>query len=255
MAARPALPVPRTSDLLPSPGEVVSDGSPSPTPADNPGHDEPAPTGQGSHTKMMLSAVAILVLGLGLFGGHDKSSPDASAPPRAAPVSASSAPPPRQAAGQPSGRHLPRSRPVRLLIPKISVDAPFTDLAIGPTGRLEPPPAPDVNLVGWHAKGASPGETGTAIIAGHVDTATSAAVFVDLGELEKGDVFHVDRADGRRASFVVDSVETFDKGHFPSRRVYEDTATAQVRLITCAGDYDRTARDYTDNLVVFAHLL
>ncbi|WP_406100637.1 class F sortase [Streptomyces canus] len=228
---------------------------PPPTPADNPGHDEPAPTGQGSHTKMMLSAVAILVLGLGLFGGQDKSSPDASAPPRAAPVSASSAPPPRQAAGQPSGRHLPRSRPVRLLIPKISVDAPFTDLAIGPTGRLEPPPAHDVNLVGWHAKGASPGETGTAIIAGHVDTATSAAVFVDLGELEKGDVFHVDRADGRRASFVVDSVETFDKGHFPSRRVYEDTATAQVRLITCAGDYDHTARDYKDNLVVFAHLL
>lgn len=88
-----------------------------------------------------------------------------------------------------------------------------------------------------------------------MDTATSAAVFVDLGELEKGDVFHVDRADGRRASFVVDSVETFDKGHFPSRRVYEDTATAQVRLITCAGDYDHTARDYKDNLVVFAHLL
>jgi LPXTG-site transpeptidase (sortase) family protein len=227
---------------------------PPPTPADNPGHEEPAPTGQGSHTKMMLGAVAIMVLALGLFGGRDESSSDAPVPPRAAPVSAS-APPPRQAAGQPAGRHQPRSRPVRLLIPKISVDAPFTDLAIGSSGRLEPPPAHDVNLVGWHAKGASPGETGTAIIAGHVDTATSAAVFVDLGELEKGDVFHVDRADGRRASFLVDSVETFDKGHFPSRRVYEDTAAAQVRLITCAGDYDRTARDYTDNLVVFAHLL
>ncbi|MFI6668929.1 class F sortase [Streptomyces sp. NPDC050481] len=227
---------------------------PPPTPADNPGHEEPAPTGQGSHTRIMLSAVAILVLAAGLFGGHDESSSDASAPPRAAPVSASALPP-RQAAGQPAGRHLPRSRPVRLLIPKISVDAPFTDLAIGPSGRLEPPPAHDVNLVGWHAKGASPGETGTAIIAGHVDTATSAAVFVNLGELAKGDVFHVDRADGRRASFVVDSVETFDKGHFPSRRVYEDTTTAQVRLITCAGDYDHTARDYKDNLVVFAHLL
>ncbi|MFF7543874.1 class F sortase [Streptomyces canus] len=228
---------------------------PPPTPAANPGPEEPAPTGQGSHTKVMLSAVAILVVALGLFGGHDESSSDAPVPPRAAAPVSASAPPPRQAAGQPAGRHLPRSRPVRLLIPKISVDAPFTDLAIGPSGRLEPPPAHDTNLVGWHAKGASPGETGTAIIAGHVDTATSAAVFVELGELEKGDVFHVDRADGRRASFRVDRVETFDKDHFPSRRVYEDTATAQVRLITCAGDYDRSARDYTDNLVVFAHLL
>jgi LPXTG-site transpeptidase (sortase) family protein len=143
---------------------------------------------------------------------------------------------------------------VRLRIPKISVDAPFTDLFIGRSGQLEAPPAHDVNLVGWHAKGASPGEIGTSIIAGHVDTKTSAAVFVRLSELKKGDVFHVDRADRRRATFVVDSVETFDKDRFPDERVYGDTPQAQARLITCAGDYDRTVKDYTDNLVVFAHL-
>ncbi|MFJ8531993.1 class F sortase [Streptomyces sp. NPDC093591] len=152
------------------------------------------------------------------------------------------------------GKHLPRSRPTRLLIPKISVDAPFTDLAIGSSGQLQPPPAHDTNLVGWYAKGASPGETGTSIIAGHVDTATSAAVFANLSELKKGDRFQVERADGRSASFVIDSVETFDKDSFPSRRVYGDTPRAQVRLITCAGDYDRQVKDYTANLVVFAHL-
>ncbi len=226
-------------------------------PADSPGPDDPAPAGEGSHTKVMLGAAALLVLAVSLFGQHGGSSSEASRPPLAVPASVpvASAPPPGQAAGQPAGRQLPRSRPVRLLIPKISVDAPFTDLAIGPTGRLEPPPAHDTNLVGWHAKGVSPGEPGTAIIAGHVDTTTSAAVFVNLGELQEGDVFHVDRADGRRASFVVDSVETFEKDNFPSRRVYDDTARPEVRLITCAGDYDHTARDYKDNLVVFAHLL
>jgi LPXTG-site transpeptidase (sortase) family protein len=228
-----------------------------PSPADSPGPDDPAPAGEGSHTKVMLAAAAVLVLAVSLFGGNGGSSPEASRPPLSVPASVpvASAPPPGQAAGQPAGRQLPRSRPVRLLIPKISVDAPFTDLAIGPTGRLEPPPAHDTNLVGWHAKGVSPGEPGTAIIAGHVDTATSAAVFVNLGELQEGDVFHVDRADGRRASFVVDSVETFEKDNFPSRRVYDDTARPEVRLITCAGDYDHTANDYKDNLVVFAHLL
>ncbi|MEU1478473.1 class F sortase [Streptomyces sp. NPDC001668] len=226
---------------------------PSP-PADNPGHDEPAPAGQGSPSKLMLGAAAAVVLAVVLFGGNDDSAPDASPPAPAVSASVRDAPP-EQAAGQPAGRTLPRSRPVRLLIPKISVDAPFTDLFIGPTGRLEPPPGYDTNLVGWHAKGVSPGEAGTAIIAGHVDTATSAAVFVELGELRKGDVFHVDRADGRRATFTVDSVETFDKSNFPSRRVYADTPRAEVRLITCAGDYDHTAKDYTDNLVVFAHLV
>lgn len=219
------------------------------SPADNP-----------SRTKVMvIGAVAALVLAFSLFGGNDTATDTASsntassdAPRPSRPAHTAAAAPP--AAAQPAGKHLPRSRPVRLLIPKISVDAPFTELAIGRTGQLEPPPADDTNLVGWHAKGASPGEAGTSIIAGHVDTATSAAVFADLGELKKGDVFHVRRADGRKASFVVDSVETFDKENFPSRRVYADTAQAQVRLITCAGDYDRTVRDYTENLVVFAHL-
>ncbi|MFI9150326.1 class F sortase [Streptomyces sp. NPDC053367] len=221
--------------------------APSPPPAD--GDTLDAKPGATRPPMLMMSAVACTVLAMSLVGGNDESPRTAAPPPSTRPVA--SAPP----AGQPAGKHLPRSRPVRLLIPKISVDAPFTDLSVGLSGQLEPPPAGDTNLVGWHAKGASPGEVGTSIIAGHVDTATSAAVFVGLGELEKGDVFHVDRADGRRASFVVDSVETFDKDDFPDERVYGDTGQAQVRLITCAGDYDHAVKDYTDNLVVFAHLV
>jgi len=236
---------------------------------------------------LLMSAVAVLILATSLVGRHHTPpgmSSDSLPAPRDAVASAASAPPagqpaeaqetdrgatPRPARTQqspqspksaqssksrPSQKYLPRSKPVRLLIPKISVDAPFTELAIGPKGQLEAPPADDVNLVGWHADGPSPGEAGTSVIAGHVDTVTSPAVFVNLGELKKGDVFHVQRADRRKASFVVDSVETFDKDNFPNDRVYADTPEAEVRLITCAGDYDRTVKDYTDNLVVFAHL-
>ncbi|MDX2681582.1 class F sortase [Streptomyces sp. NY05-11A] len=214
----------------------------------------------------MLCAAAAVILALNLFGGN-ATAPGAPSPPHAPPgaaaLAASAAPDTStsapsaedEAAESPLGKHLPRSRPVRLLIPKISVDAPFTDLVIGPSGRLEPPPANDVNLVGWHVAGASPGETGTAIIAGHVDTKTSPAVFAGLSELVKGDTFSVRRADGRTATFRVDTAETFAKDDFPSERVYADTAQAQVRLITCAGSYDRTVKDYTDNLVVFAHLI
>ncbi|MER5209647.1 class F sortase [Streptomyces sp. NPDC002838] len=228
--------------------------------------DDPAPAGRGSRTGVtVLCAVAALVLAVNLFGERD---PSSDTPSGALSAASSAAPsdtsrPPRttqagpsaSSAGRPAGKHLPRAKPVRLIIPKISVSAPFTPLAIGRTGQLEAPPADDVNLVGWHAEGASPGERGTAIIAGHVDTATSPAVFAELGELKEGDTFRVTRADRRTARFVVDSVETFDKKHFPDRRVYADTPQAQVRLITCAGDYDRSAKDYTENLVVFAHLV
>lgn len=187
--------------------------------------------------------VALLLLAVGMLGGKPH---DASAPARAGGVAATA---------HPAGKHLPRSRPTRLSIPEIGVDAPFTDLTIGEGGRLDPPPANDVNLVGWYAKGAAPGEPGTAIIAGHVDTTTSAAVFAHLRDLEPGDRFSVARADGKSADFVVDSAETFAKDDFPSHRVYGDTPRAEARLITCTGDYDHTAKDYTENLVVFAHLV
>ncbi|MFH8441833.1 class F sortase [Streptomyces sp. NPDC018026] len=214
--------------------------------------DDETTTGQGSRSGLMvLCAVALLILAVSLVGGNDTSA-DSSRPPLPPHpgTTASSAPP----ATGPADSALPRSKPVRLLIPEISVDAPFTDLAIGDKGQLQPPPAGDTNLVGWYAKGTSPGEKGTSIIAGHVDTKTSAAVFARLDQLDKGDKFQVRRADGRTATFVVDSLETFAKDEFPSDRVYGDADRPEVRLITCAGDYDRKAKDYTDNLVVFAHL-
>ncbi|MEU6452742.1 class F sortase [Streptomyces sp. NPDC046979] len=231
-------------------------------PPSTPAADEKPTTGQGSRPGLMvLCGVALLILAVSLIGGNDTST-DSSRPPLPAqpaqPATSASPKAGPSATGtsrtRPAGPVLPRSKPVRLLIPEISVDAPFTGLAIGAGGQLQPPPAADTNLVGWYAKGVSPGERGTSIIAGHVDTKTSAAVFARLGQLDEGDVFHVRRADGRKASFEVDGLETFAKDEFPSQRVYGDTDRAEVRLITCAGDYDRQAKDYTDNLVVFAHL-
>jgi LPXTG-site transpeptidase (sortase) family protein len=201
----------------------------------------------------VLCAVALLILAVSLIGGNDTSA-DNSRPPMAAAQPGATAPSAAADTRTDPRTDLRRSKPVRLLIPEISVDAPFTDLAIGANGQLQAPPPDDTNLVGWYAKGASPGEKGTSIIAGHVDTKTSPAVFARLDRLDEGDVFHVQRSDGTKASFVVDSLETFDKDAFPSKRVYGDADRAEVRLITCAGDYDRRAKDYTENLVVFAHL-
>ncbi|MGW2724398.1 class F sortase [Streptomyces sp. NPDC001492] len=224
---------------------------PPPSPSSD---DQPAPSERAVPRSgvMMICVAACLVLAASMISGQDTSA-GTSRPQSAASVRHSAAS--TMSPGQPVGKHLPRSRPVRLRIPKIWVDAPFTGLSLGPNGQLQPPPGDDTNLVGWHTKGASPGEPGTAVIAGHVDTKTSAAVFASLGQLDKGDVFYVERADGRTATFRVDSVETFEKDDFPSDRVYDDTPQAQVRLITCAGNYDRSVMDYTDNLVVFAHLV
>ncbi|MDX3452870.1 class F sortase [Streptomyces sp. ME02-8801-2C] len=205
--------------------------------------------------RLIAWSVVLLIPVLFLFSGNDEPSDDARAPRVAVAHAPSVSATPKASVAPKGGKHLPRAQPTRLRIPAIGVDAPFVGLAIGASGQLEPPPADDVNLVGWQANGVSPGEAGTAIIAGHVDTATSPAVFAGLSEVEKGTRFSVNRSDGRTAVFVVDSVETFAKDAFPDDRVYADTPQAQVRLITCAGDYDHSVKDYTDNLVVFAHLV
>ncbi|MEU6776772.1 class F sortase [Streptomyces sp. NPDC046759] len=224
-----------------------------PTPA------EPQADGRSSGRggRLTLWGVAVFLLAVSMLGGHHTSDDKTPRASRAAGASAvTPVDPLLPEEEQPeAGTSLPRSTPVRLRIPKIAVNAPFTTLTIGASGQLKPPPAGDTNLVGWYAKGAAPGEKGTAIIAGHVDTKTSAAVFANLGELRRGDHFSVERADGRTARFVVDDAETFDKDDFPSKRVYADAERPEARLITCAGAYDHTAKDYTENLVVFAHLV
>lgn len=165
------------------------------------------------------------------------------APASSASASASTAPP-----------ELPPSPPKRISIKSIAVDAPFTPLAIGPSGQLDAPPANDANLAGWFKDGATPGERGTSVVAGHVDTKTGPAVFLLLSTLKAGNTVDITREDGVVATFEVDSVETFSKADFPNERVYADKGTAQLRLITCGGVYDKKKKDYEDNVVVFAHL-
>ncbi|MFD0276229.1 class F sortase [Kitasatospora sp. NPDC127111] len=180
----------------------------------------------------------------------------ASASPGAAPASptAAAAQAPAKAAAVPAAPPLKRSKPTRLRIPQIGVDAPFTELTLNPAGQLNAPPPENKNLVGWYRDGVTPGERGSAVVAGHVDTTKGAAVFLLLSLLMPGNKVEVQRADGTVAVFTVDSVETFPKDAFPDQKVYGKTPDAQLRLITCGGTYDKKRRDYLDNVVVFAHL-
>ncbi|WP_457028520.1 class F sortase [Kitasatospora sp. P5_F3] len=177
------------------------------------------------------------------------------APRQVAAVAPAAAPTARASSlAAPAAPALPRSRPVRLWIPQLFVEAPFVELGLDRAGALEAPAKEDRNLVGWYRDGASPGERGSAVVAGHVDTTTGPAVFLMLHLLTPGNTIDITRTDGIVATFAVDSVQTFPKDRFPDQQVYADTDTAQLRLITCGGAYDRQRKDYTDNVVVFAHL-
>ncbi|MEU0113757.1 class F sortase [Streptomyces bobili] len=148
---------------------------------------------------------------------------------------------------------LPPSPPDRVRIPSIRVDAPLMGLGLTTSGSLDVPPAARKNLAGWYESGTTPGETGTAIVAGHVDNADGPAVFYDLGAVRRGATIEVDRRDGGVAVFTVDAVEVYDAHAFPDKKVYGAAARAELRVITCGGGYSR-ATGYRGNVVVFAHL-
>ncbi len=148
----------------------------------------------------------------------------------------------------------PRSaaEPVRVRVPGIGVDSPLERLGIDPAGALETPA--DYDLAGWFGGGPAPGDVGPAVLAGHVDSTEGPAVFWRLRELTAGDEVLVDRADGTTARFTVTRVERHPKDAFPTDAVYGPTPDAQLRLVTCGGEFDRSARSYRDNVVVFARL-
>ncbi|MFI5764399.1 class F sortase [Streptomyces sp. NPDC051563] len=148
---------------------------------------------------------------------------------------------------------LPGSPPTRIRIPSIRVDAPLTGLGLQADGSLEVPPPARRDLAGWYREGTTPGATGTAVVAGHVDDASGPAVFYHLGALRRGALIEIARADGRTAVFTVHAVEVYDAKAFPDSLVYGSSPRAELRVITCGGGFSKRT-GYQGNVVVFAHL-
>ncbi|MSW64237.1 MAG: sortase, partial [Actinobacteria bacterium] len=60
---------------------------------------------------------------------------------------------------------------------------------------------------------------------------------------------------GSTLTFQVTRVAEYPKTAFATTEVYGPTVDAQLRLITCGGEFDRSRRSYVDNIVVYASLV
>jgi sortase (surface protein transpeptidase) len=169
-------------------------------------------------------------------------------------------PEPDQAAGGAAAAHGFRSVrsyqgtpvPVRIDIPKIHVTSSLDRLGRAADGTVEVPS--DWQVAGWYAPGPRPGDPGSAVILGHVDSKSGPAVFYRLRELDRGDEIRVARADGSTVRFIVERTQQYPKDRFPTDEVYYPTLTPALRLVTCGGAFDPTAGHYRSNIIVFATL-
>lgn len=206
---------------------------------------------------LALVAVAAVALVVAVTGQQEPPQPAAApaAGGTAAPRVPDAVPPPGPAPS-PAPAEQAVAAPVSVAIPAIDVRSDLVRLGTNGDGTVEVPPLAEDDQGGWYERGPAPGAVGPAVILGHVDSQEwGPGIFFDLGALRAGDEVAVTREDGSVATFAVDRVERHRKDDFPTIEVYGNTDDAQLRLITCGGDFDSAVRSYEDNVIAFATLV
>jgi hypothetical protein len=141
--------------------------------------------------------------------------------------------------------------PVGLRLPAIEVDAAIEPVGVDNGTGLTAVPE-DIDQVGWYRFGPAPGEPGSAVLLGHVDSRVQGiGAFFRLSSLELGARVVVVFGDGTTRAFTVVGRRSYPKSALPPA-VFDRTGPPRLALITCGGAFDRATRHYADNVVVYA---
>lgn len=139
--------------------------------------------------------------------------------------------------------------PIRLRIPRLSVDAPVIPVGLERDGAMGIPQSAEE--VGWFNRGVKPGTTGNAVLAGHLDTVLGTpGVFAQLRAMQPGDPIEVTDANGTLQRFTVRTTAVYPEDQAPLEEIFGAASGAQLRLITCHGPWG--GETYQERLVVTA---
>jgi len=141
--------------------------------------------------------------------------------------------------------------PVRLKIYRIGVNAVIEKVGLKKDGSMDVPAHP--MDVAWYGFGPRPGETGSAVMAGHVDWWYGAkAAFANLRKLKPGDKISVQDDRGAIIFFTVRGSRAYDAAADVADVFTSADGKAHLNLVTCFGKWDKLAKQYSKRLVVFA---
>ena len=141
--------------------------------------------------------------------------------------------------------------PQHLTIPIIGISAQIKNLSVNSKGEME---VPDNSYdVGWFKLGSRPGERGSAVIAGHVDSETGkAGVFANLNRLNEGDKIYIDDDQGAQMIFIVSGSRVYDPGF--AEEIFSANDGKYLNLVTCNGVWEKKFHSYSKRLVVFSEI-
>jgi len=144
----------------------------------------------------------------------------------------------------------PAPRPIGLIVDSLGISsAPIIDVGVESNGEMEIPGATEI---GWYRFGPTPGEPGSAVLAAHIAFNGRDGVFRDLDEVEVGDIVEVLYDDGSTSRFQITVTAQYAKDELPVDRIFSKDGDPVLTLITCGGDFNRSLRSYSDNVVAYA---
>ena len=144
------------------------------------------------------------------------------------------------------------SAPVKIDLPSIGASDDIVPVGLDAAGEMELPP---VTQVGWYKLAPRPGQTGRAVLAGHVDYGGTPGAFKRLAQLKPGDDVVVTDAAGMVRRFDVTRVERILKADYQARTVplvFNHTSGVELALVTCGGKL--VGSEYDSNDVVIGTL-
>jgi hypothetical protein len=149
-------------------------------------------------------------------------------------------------------------QPLHLRIPGLQIDTPVLNVGTTANGQMDAPTSQAINSpywssVFWYAPGTAPGQSGNAVIAGHVDrVGGDPAIFWSLHTMKPHDLVIVQTQGKGALKFTVDRVVKYPAdapGKAILDAVFGPTSGHHLNLITCSGVW--TGQGYDERLVVF----
>lgn len=152
-------------------------------------------------------------------------------------------------------------RPVRIVIPRIYVDAPIVTLGLEPGTDIFAVPSRG-DQAAWYDTNPPPGLGYNSIFSGHVDWQTTdhqpiAGVFYRLRELQIGDKIDVALEDGNTISYRVTGNVAIDYNDPNLGKALAPAPRDEITLVTCGGSWianpaEENGGNYTHRVIVRA---
>jgi sortase A len=144
---------------------------------------------------------------------------------------------------------IPPAIPTILSIDNIDVHAPIEPVGLVNNEMGTPTTA---DAVSWYSLGTTPGDTGSAVMAGHVNwDGGQDAVFTKLHTLEIGDAVSVTDSHRNKDYFIVTKIQQYKADDDTTEVFSSNDGLAHLNLITCAGVWNHEKKTHESRLVVF----